>query len=87
MDFVTVVVGIVILAVVVRRISRRGERRPDSQRWHSPPREPTDADVQEFLAQGKKIQAIKAYRVVHRVDLMEAKEAVEALARSSGLSR
>ncbi|HVU38699.1 MAG TPA: ribosomal protein L7/L12 [Opitutales bacterium] len=40
---------------------------------------PTMEDVKRLAAAGNKIAAIKAYRMIHRVGLKEAKDAVEAL--------
>jgi len=43
------------------------------------------ATVEELMAAGRKIDAIKRYREQHAVGLKEAKEAVEALARGSSV--
>ena len=40
----------------------------------------TDADIQRLLQTGRKIDAIKVYRRLHRVDLKSAKDAVDRLA-------
>jgi len=40
-------------------------------------RAPTDDNVQRLIAAGKKIEAIKMYRKIHRGGLKEAKDAVE----------
>src|SRR5207302_9114522 len=45
-----------------------------------------DSELLELLGRGQKIQAIKVYRERTRAGLKEAKEAVEALARSRGLA-
>lgn len=42
----------------------------------------TMEDVQRLVSEGHKIAAIKIYRELHGVGLKEAKEAVEAMARS-----
>lgn len=47
--------------------------------------QPTYPDVVAALDQGRKIQAIKAYREATGSDLATAKAAVEALARTRGL--
>ena len=39
----------------------------------------TDRDIEQFIADGRKIEAIKLYRESHGVGLKEAKEAVERL--------
>ncbi len=40
----------------------------------------TDADIERLVASGRKIEAIKLHRQLHRTGLKEAKDAVEALA-------
>ena len=40
----------------------------------------TNADLHRLIMAGRKIDAIKVYRRLHRVDLKAAKEAVEQLA-------
>jgi hypothetical protein len=42
----------------------------------------TEDSVRKLLMQGRKIQAIKVYRTLHRVDLKAAKEAVERLSEN-----
>lgn len=70
----------VLLAVVL--ISRRAER-ADSPlarlRAGGPP--PTEEEIDAALRAGRKIEAIKLYRVLHGVDLKAAKEAIEARVR------
>lgn len=63
-------------AVVFVLWSRRGERTiaPRLRARHAPP---TEERVDELLRAGRKIEAIKAYRLLHGVGLKEAKEAVE----------
>jgi ribosomal protein L7/L12 len=46
---------------------------------------PQDPDVVQFLMQGQKIQAIKAYRERTGAGLREAKDEVERIARERGL--
>lgn len=41
------------------------------------PEDPRMAEIDDLLAQGKQIQAIKVHREVTGSDLVEAKEAVE----------
>lgn len=43
-------------------------------------RNATEQDVRVLLVAGRKIDAIKAYRYVHRVDLKTAKDAVDRMA-------
>ena len=40
----------------------------------------THADIQRLLQTGRKIDAIKVYRRLHRVDLKTAKDAIDRLA-------
>lgn len=66
------VAGVVLLALLLAR-GRSGFTDFDV-------RNATDQDVRSLLAAGRKIDAIKAYRYVHRVDLKAAKEVFERLA-------
>ena len=74
--------GIVVILLAVALSHRRRERADgfvESLGQGSQP--PTDADIDVLLAAGRKIDAIKAYRAIHVVDLKTAKDAVEARAR------
>jgi ribosomal protein L7/L12 len=42
----------------------------------------TDGDVARLVSAGRKIDAIRVYRRLHRTDLKTAKEAVDALAKT-----
>ncbi|WP_310973124.1 MULTISPECIES: hypothetical protein [unclassified Amycolatopsis] len=68
------------LGRVDRRLARV-ERKLDAiaERLGVPTTEPELAEVTELLRQGKKIQAIKAYRERTGADLREARDAVERL--------
>jgi ribosomal protein L7/L12 len=95
MDYGTLLLGVVVLIAVVglassatdRRLGRvdrrlaRVERKLDAiaDRLGVPVEEPELAEVTELLRQGKKIQAIKAYRDSTGADLKEARDAVERL--------
>lgn len=46
----------------------------------TPPQSQTARSPEELVRAGKKLEAVKRYRELHRVDLKRAKEAVEALA-------
>ena len=81
MDFGWTLVAIAVAAVVLRALLTRGERHYDARPPQRPAEQPNEADVQAFLRDGRKIEAIKAYRALHGVDLVDAKEAVEQLAR------
>ena len=45
-----------------------------------------ETKIRDFLAKGKKIEAIKLYRLEYNVGLAEAKSAVEALARGENVN-
>lgn len=63
-------------AVVFVLWSRRGER-TDTRRLRAGDAPPTEERVDELLRAGRKIEAIKEYRLLHGVGLKEAKDAVE----------
>jgi ribosomal protein L7/L12 len=69
--------------VLLAMVSRRGEK-ADSSRARSGTTPPSGERIDGFLRAGQKIQAIKEYRALHRVDLKSAKHAVEARARELG---
>jgi hypothetical protein len=71
--------AVVVLALVSRRGERSGSRLPRAQ---SGP--PSPERIDELIRAGQKIAAIKQYRVLHQVDLKDAKDAVEARARELG---
>lgn len=77
--FVAAIAAVVLLFLA----SRRGER-PDSSRARLGSAPPSAERIDECLRAGRKIDAIKAYRALHGVDLKSAKEAVEARARELG---
>ena len=84
MDLFFWIVSILLAAVVFRAILTRKERSPDPRQLGQHAPQPSETEVRALVAQGRKIDAIKAYRALHRVDLREAKEAVEKIARESG---
>ena len=70
------ILGIVVAFLAVAALMRRGER--------VPPRDeatPTESDIDQLITAGRKIDAIKAYRRLHGVDLKDAKDAVEERAK------
>jgi len=77
--WIAAIVAILFLAVV----SRRGER-PGAPRLRSGDAPPSPERIDLFIRSGQKIEAIKAYRALHRVDLKAAKDAVEARERELG---
>lgn len=77
--WIAAIVAILFLAVV----SRRGERSA-TPRLRSGDAPPSAERIDLFIRSGQKIEAIKAYRALHRVDLKTAKDAVEARERELG---
>jgi ribosomal protein L7/L12 len=75
---------VIIAAVFAVNASRRWQRRHAEFARRPAPGEATDADVERFVALGRKMTAIKLYREIHGVDLKTAKEAVEGLAEKRG---
>jgi ribosomal protein L7/L12 len=75
-------VGFAVLLLLIV-VSRRGEsgkpRLPDADDLGA---RATDEDIDALIRAGRKIEAIKAYRHVHHVDLKDAKDAIETRARS-----
>jgi len=78
-----ITVLVVIAALYVVNMSRRWKKQHDEFTHRPAPGEATDADVERFLAMGRKMTAIKLYREIHGVDLKTAKEAVETMAKRS----
>ena len=75
----------IIAVVLLALVSRRGERVSDTPRRAPTDRAPLAAgDIDAMLRGGQKIQAIKAYRELHGVDLKTAKDAMDARARELG---
>jgi ribosomal protein L7/L12 len=75
-----IVVAAVAAALVLNALNRR---RTDDLRQtglHPPPDQGSDADVERLVALGRKIDAIKLYREIHRSDLKTAKDAVDEMA-------
>jgi ribosomal protein L7/L12 len=87
MDLFFWIVSILLAAVVFRAVLTRKERAPDPSQLMQHAPQAGDAEVHALISQGRKIEAIKAYRALHRVDLREAKEAVEKIEREAGHPR
>jgi hypothetical protein len=68
--------------VLLGLLSRIGERSTTPRNGGDTP--PSPERIDELLRAGRKIDAIKAYRVLHRVDLKTAKDAIDARARELG---
>jgi len=77
--WIAAIAAIAVLAIVSRRGERAGAPRP---RLRDAPPSPERIDL--FIRSGQTIEAIKAYRMLHRVDLKTAKDAVEARERELG---
>ncbi|HET6795578.1 MAG TPA: hypothetical protein VFH40_00345 [Gemmatimonadales bacterium] len=73
---IAVVVG---LGVLSRRGERSGRPGPPSG---APP---TEAQIDLHIRAGRKIEAIKLYRILHHVDLKTAKDVIDARSRDLGL--
>jgi len=82
-----VVGGLVALLVIWGAINRSRVDHLRQEGIYPAPGRETDRDVERLLTMGRKIDAIKVYREVHKVGLKEAKEAVEALAARLDRSR
>jgi hypothetical protein len=68
--------------VLLGLLSRIGERSTTPRSGGDAP--PSPERIDQLLRAGRKIDAIKAYRVLHRVDLKTAKDAIDARARELG---
>ena len=71
--------AVVVLGLVSRLGERSGTGRSDAS---SGP--PTPEQIDQLVRAGRKIDAIKAYRALHGVDLKAAKDAIDARARQLG---
>ena len=80
-----IVVAVVVAALALNALNRR---RTDDLRqtgFLPPPGQGSDADVERLVALGRKIDAIKLYREIHRTDLKTAKDAVDKIAEKPAL--
>ena len=75
--------GIAVLGLGL--LSRRGERSGGSRPATGPGGLPTEAEIDRQVRAGRKIEAIKLYRTLHRVDLKAAKDAIDARSHQLGL--
>jgi ribosomal protein L7/L12 len=75
--------GIAVLGLGL--LSRRGERSGGSGRQLGQRAAPTEAEIDRQVRAGRKVEAIKLYRTLHRVDLKTAKDAIDARTRELGL--
>jgi len=79
---------VVAFAAVALALNAMSRRRTDDLRQtglYPPPGQGSDADVERLVALGRKIDAIKLYREIHRTDLKSAKDAVDKIAEKPGL--
>ena len=81
------VASLIALVFLVDRISRARVERLRQQGVYPASGQESEADVERLLLMGHKIEAIKVYRAIHRVDLKDAKEAVEQLAKQLDIGR
>jgi ribosomal protein L7/L12 len=81
-----IVVGVV-LAVLVDAANQRRARELRQSGLLPPTGQGSDTDVERLVAVGRKIDAIKLYRVIHKTDLKTAKEAVDRLTERPDLRR
>ena len=80
-----IVVAVVVAALTLNALSRR---RTDDLRqtgFLPPPGQGSDADVERLVTLGRKIDAIKLYRDIHRTGLKTAKDAVDKIAEKPDL--
>ena len=78
---------VVAFAAVALALNAMSRRRTDDLRQtglYPPPGQGSDADVERLVALGRKIDAIKLYREIHRSDLKTAKDAVDRLGEKPG---
>ena len=84
----TILYIVVAFAAVALALNAMSRRRTDDLRQtglYPPPGQGSDADVERLVALGRKIDAIKLYREIHRTDLKSAKDAVDKIAEKPGL--
>jgi ribosomal protein L7/L12 len=75
-----VFLGIIAAAVFIDAIGRRRIRTLRQSGIYPAPGQGTGGDVERLVALGRKLDAIKLYREIHRTDLKTAKQAVDELA-------
>jgi len=78
---------VVALAAAALALNALNRRKTDDLRQTGllpPPGRGSAADVERLVALGRKIDAIKLYREIHRTDLRTAKDAVDEIAAKRG---
>ena len=78
------VVAFVAAALALNALNRRKTDDLRQTGLYPPPGRGTDADVERLVALGRKIDAIKLYRDIHRTGLKTAKDAVDKIAEKPG---
>ena len=78
------VVAFVAAALALNALNRRKTDDLRQTGLYPPPGRGTDADVERLVALGRKIDAIKLYREIHRSDLKTAKDAVDRMGEKPG---
>ena len=81
---------VVALAAAALALNALNRRKTDDLRKTGllpPPGRGSAADVERLVALGRKIDAIKLYREIHRTDLKTAKDAVDEIAAKPGRVR
>ena len=82
--YIVVAVAVVAAALALSLLNRRRTGDLRQTGLYPPPGEGSDADVERLVALGRKIDAIKLYREIHRSDLKTAKDAVDRMAEKPG---
>ena len=85
MTFLYFVLAVVAVAFAVDAFNRRRIRNLQQSSVYPPPGQGGTNDVERLVALGRKIDAIKLYRHIHRTDLKTAKKAVDELADRADL--
>jgi ribosomal protein L7/L12 len=85
MTFLYFFLAAVAVAFALDAFNRRRIRNLQQSGVYPPPGQGGGHDVERLVALGKKIDAIKLYRQIHRTDLKTAKEAVDKLADRADL--
>ena len=85
MTFLYFVLAAVAVAFVVDAFNRRRIRNLQDSGVYPRPGQGGPNDVERLVALGRKIDAIKLYRQIHRTDLKTAKKAVDEIADRADL--
>ena len=80
MTFLYFVLAAVAVAFAIDALNRRRIRHLQDSGLYPAPGQAGANDVERLVALGRKIDAIKLYRQIHRTDLKTAKEQVDKIA-------